>query len=683
MKFNEQIINAEGRVNPNEFSYDSDQWKKFESMERILFRLKRLELDDVIAESMQADSDSQPNILERIIKANEFMKVSFLYKGASVAKTVGRVVIKHSTGRTVGHGTGFMVSPRLLLTNNHVLENKREAKNSLIEFNYRENYAGDRTNSIRFKLRPDKFFFTDDALDFSLVAVEKQNRRGDLVKEQGWNQLIRTSGKAIVGEHVNIIQHPAAEPKQIAIRQNTIKAIKSSFIHYITDTKRGSSGSPVYNDQWEVVALHHAGVPERKNGKIMQTNGLPWNGTRATMGQIAWVANEGVRISKILKHLDQLRMSRSEKKLYREMFDLSPDHTESTPSESTQKDALQQGPIEEPDGSSSWYFRLNFGPVANKKLIAGDIVHTSDDTSEDPEEPDNSDQPDFTDAASAIVNKASAESQAYYNAKEDQKNREKYYSNINFDHPPKKLFKALSKHLDVTHKNRYSYKKARWDYLYPIVDRREAGHLRNIYSGTIIDPVEVIRQEMLLIEGHREEFSKRLEAEQLKPDFDPEETIDFLESQLQFNCEHVVPQSWFHEKQPMRADLHHLFACEPKCNGFRDSIPYFQFDPIDEATHDQCGRKESNKFEPEAGHGAVARATLYFLLRYPGEIGNKSREMQKSRLQTLINWHNSYPVDRYELHRNEAIFSAQGNRNPLIDFPELVDKIDFELGFGS
>ncbi|MGH3108957.1 MAG: hypothetical protein ACRDN7_10190 [Rubrobacter sp.] len=36
----------------------------------------------------------------------------------------------------------------------------------------------------------------------------------------------------------------------------------------------------------------------------------------------------------------------------------------------------------------------------------------------------------------------------------------------------------------------------------------------------------------------------------------------------------------------------------------------------------------------------------------------------------------------YERHRNMAIFEQQGNRNPLIDFPEWEPKIEFHLGLG-
>jgi len=669
MNFKEQIMKTEARVNVYEFIEKSSDWQKHETMERVLFRLNSLKLDDMIVESMEANTDSQPNILERIIKANELMNVTFLYKGASVARTVGRVIIRQPSGRIIGYGTGFMVSPQLLLTNNHVLESKLDAQHSLIEFNFRENYFGQLTESIKFKLKPDDFFYANEHLDFSLVAVEKKNIHGNLLLEQGWNQLIKTSGKAIVGEHVNIIQHPAAEPKQIVIRQNTIKALKDSFIHYITDTEIGSSGSPVYNDQWEVVALHHAGVPKRdSNGNILLIDGRVWNGNRSEQDHIAWTANEGVRISEILKYLDSQHMSQSEKMIYNEIYSASP-----SKSEMVKNTNINQGPIHEPDGSTSWYFRLNFGPVSDQQKITSD----TDKKFETPQK-----QP-YADNAHAVVNAAISEEKPYYDSVTDALNREKYYSTIDFGQSPQELFKSLSIHLKNTHNKILSYKQARWQYLYPIVDRREGGYLRNIYSGSTIDPVEAIRREMILIEEHQEVFLEQLESQNIVKEIDKEDALDLLEAQLAFNCEHVVPQSWFDKKQPMRSDLHHLFACDPKCNSFRGNIPYFQFSAMDEVTQYQCGRREGNKFEPEIGHGAVARATFYFLLRYPGIIGDETRELQKNRLKILINWHHQYPVDRYELHRNETIFSAQGNRNPLIDFPELIDKIDLEKGFGD
>ena len=70
----------------------------------------------------------------------------------------------------------------------------------------------------------------------------------------------------------------------------------------------------------------------------------------------------------------------------------------------------------------------------------------------------------------------------------------------------------------------------------------------------------------------------------------------------------------------------------------------------------------------------MARATLYFLLRYPGLIGDKARELQRERVGLLLDWHRANPVKEYERHRNAAIGELQGNRNPLIDHAEWAER---------
>ena len=150
---------------------------------------------------------------------------------------------------------------------------------------------------------------------------------------------------------------------------------------------------------------------------------------------------------------------------------------------------------------------------------------------------------------------------------------------------------------------------------------------------------------------------------------------------MPYNCEHVVPQSSFAKKEPMRGDLHHLFTCESRCNSFRSNTPYFDFDD-DRAVMQDCGRSEQDKFEPRASKGAVARATMYFPLRYPGMIGDESRELQAERLPILLAWHEAEPVVEWERHRNAAIFEIQSNRNPLIDNPQWASRIPFQTAFG-
>jgi endonuclease I len=158
---------------------------------------------------------------------------------------------------------------------------------------------------------------------------------------------------------------------------------------------------------------------------------------------------------------------------------------------------------------------------------------------------------------------------------------------------------------------------------------------------------------------------------------------DFLEASLPYNCEHVVPQSWFDKRQPMRGDLHHLFACQSQCNSFRGNIPYFDFADFEEVVRVGCGKREDDRFEPKEGKGPAARATLYFLLRYPGQINDGEGEFRLDRLDILLRWHEQFPVTLYERHRNAAIAVVQGNRNPLIDFPEWAERIDFTHGLGA
>ncbi len=125
-----------------------------------------------------------------------------------------------------------------------------------------------------------------------------------------------------------------------------------------------------------------------------------------------------------------------------------------------------------------------------------------------------------------------------------------------------------------------------------------------------------------------------------------------------------------------------MFVCEPNCNNARSNFPYFDFReyltvPRKLSNSNYCGTFESDRFEPKFGKGTVARATLYFLLRYPSKIRKGFRK--NLNISLLKTWHEEFPVDIYEKHRNKAIYEIQGNRNLFIDFPELVKKIGWEI----
>lgn len=294
-----------------------------DSPERVRKRLQRIARMSIETEGVGppvngAAAGAGFDALERILGKNDLMSVRYLELAVRIARTVGRVQVRGPDGTLRGYGTGFLVAPRLLLTNNHVLDSAATAAASRVEFDFQEGIDGRLLSSIVVNFDPAAFFTTDKALDFALVAL-----KGDLTKVApfGWNGLSAEEGKVIAGEYVSIIQHPSGERKQIAIRENRIIDVLDSFLHYHTDTAPGSSGSPVFNDQWEVVALHHSGVPKKDaEGRILTIDGKVWT---KGMGDavIAWVANEGVRISRILKHLATLSLSGTAATLRKQLLD--------------------------------------------------------------------------------------------------------------------------------------------------------------------------------------------------------------------------------------------------------------------------------------------------------------------------------------------------------------------------
>lgn len=241
--------------------------------------------------------------LERILGRNDMVGGQFLEAGARAARSVARVRIRTASGRVAGFGTGSLVGPRLLLTNNHVLGSGAAARASVVEFNVQEAFDGRPLAPVEFALTPEEFFLTDAALDFTLVAVAPRGTTGADLAAFGWNRAREDDDPVLVEEFVNIVQHPGGRPKQVALRDNQVVDLLDDFLHYRADTEPGSSGAPVFNDQWELIGLHHSGVPRRDGqGRILARGGGVWT-EGMDERDIDWVANEGVRLSRILKHV--------------------------------------------------------------------------------------------------------------------------------------------------------------------------------------------------------------------------------------------------------------------------------------------------------------------------------------------------------------------------------------------
>lgn len=273
----------------------------------------------------------------------------------------------------------------------------------------------------------------------------------------------------------------------------------------------------------------------------------------------------------------------------------------------------------------------------------------------------------------ALAELERARHRPYYDEQADAEARRAYYARLPSGRP---TFSQLSRLLAATHIDQLPYRPSL--HVYPWVDLHPDFTLRSIYSGHAFEPEQLIRDD-LRIDALREE---RLLAMAPLSAVELSDALEQLEALLPYNCEHVVPQSWFARREPMRGDLHHLFTCEAGCNSFRGNTPYFEFPELQEVTRTDCGRRIANKFEPASGKGPVARASLYFLLRYPGEIDRGAAEYDEERVAFLVAWHTLDPVTDWERHRNAAIQIKQGNRNPLVDFPGWAESIDFRQGLG-
>jgi endonuclease G, mitochondrial len=269
----------------------------------------------------------------------------------------------------------------------------------------------------------------------------------------------------------------------------------------------------------------------------------------------------------------------------------------------------------------------------------------------------------------------------YFDADADATQRDAYYTGIDPASDPAAVLVQLSELVTTTHVYPHDYAPS--EQLYPWVDLQPNGHLDNIYSGTRVDPEEVIRDDARIARARADRLTAVVRSRPTMGSGELHREAQAVEGELHFNCEHAVPQSWFGHDEPMRGDLHHLFTCEPTCNSKRGSIPYSELTDM-RVPIAACGRTLGDTgFEPFAGKGAVARATLYFLLRYPGLIGDRLVELQRAALPTLVSWTQDNAVGVYEQHRNAAIFEAQGNRNPFVDFPELAGRLALGPDFGT
>ena len=277
------------------------------------FRRKRFESREatLAAAKVALSNGTLPALLERQIGPSLDWSLRPPDQAAHLAgRAVARIVQKAAPGMMpIGIATGFIVYPGLLLTNYHVFGERDEPRYAQANFLYERLDQGIATG-IFIDFAPDIFFLADKDLDFALIALDASTDKTGALPTLGVLQPNSAVGKILVGDPINIIQHPKGEPKHYAFTDNHLTGLADNgAMTYQTDTKPGSSGSPLLSKNWELVGLHRSAVPARdSDGRILNFDGNLWDPAEQTDDDVQWLGNEGIRISAIINFVSKQKL---------------------------------------------------------------------------------------------------------------------------------------------------------------------------------------------------------------------------------------------------------------------------------------------------------------------------------------------------------------------------------------
>ena len=223
--------------------------------------------------------DSGANLkLERVIGNRNFYTIDWLRKGDEMARWVCKIELAD------GMGTGFLLKGGYIMTNRHVLDSLETAKTATVLFNYRDvqyddmelmDYQIDETGPFIIGEKSDNE--ADNDFDFAIFKLKDANEKDGVSIEK-----VRSLPKE--GTQVSIIQHPQGRTMELSVDE--IVSTGANDFFYKADTNAGSSGSPVFDKKWRLIALHY-GYNNEQN------------------------ANVGLRMDRIINYLDsewQLRL---------------------------------------------------------------------------------------------------------------------------------------------------------------------------------------------------------------------------------------------------------------------------------------------------------------------------------------------------------------------------------------
>lgn len=276
-------------------------------------REQELRAREILAKTKVGGLDGS---LERTVGVNDILLIGFLAAGMVAARGVGRIRLDPPIH---GGGTGFLVSPDMVMTNHHVIPSVEQAQTACIDFEEHD-FLGELDKTAICGMDPGRFFYTDPDLDITIVALADVAEVRAKTEPLGWHPMIAQEGKIRIGDPVNIIQYPGGRfqrgerLKALVMHNSNLMYLDNDseelhpFCWYSSDTEPGSSGSPVFNNRWEIVAVHHKSIPQvDAAGHILDNKLKPMTKAEyeADPERALYWANEGVRTSRVVASFER------------------------------------------------------------------------------------------------------------------------------------------------------------------------------------------------------------------------------------------------------------------------------------------------------------------------------------------------------------------------------------------
>ncbi|BBD64000.1 hypothetical protein NIES4072_23390 [Nostoc commune NIES-4072] len=196
------------------------------------------------------------------------------------------------------YASGFIVGGDYLITNRHVVDDKNLLPEFRAVFNYEAKFRR-QEDDPELLAGLDKYEFDptflvtslNTDLDYVLLKLKPldgkfkgvnlaKNLAGEIAPELTTKTLTDSALKDqlekkfidiiqtknfISADPIHMIQHPGGRPKEIVVFNNRLVNFYENFLEYETDAEPGSSGSPLFNTDWQVVGIHQAALLDEQS----------------------------------------------------------------------------------------------------------------------------------------------------------------------------------------------------------------------------------------------------------------------------------------------------------------------------------------------------------------------------------------------------------------------------------